>query len=147
MSIRSLAPILNVSSLPASFAWFESLGWSRGFSWNEAGVIEGAADRNAHGEAEFGSVCSGDAVIFHCLEGQGHRGGLAAEARTTGTWMSWFVDDAAAVDALHERCVELGYAVPEAPVDCAWGMREFLLRHPDGHTFRVGAGLGDSTTG
>jgi len=26
------------------------------------------------------------------------------------------------------------------PTDKPWGMREFHLRHPDGHVFRVGAG-------
>ena len=27
------------------------------------------------------------------------------------------------------------------PTDEPWGVREFHLRHPDGHTFRIGAGM------
>ena len=29
------------------------------------------------------------------------------------------------------------------PTDEPWGVREFHLRHPEGHTFRVGAPLRD----
>jgi hypothetical protein len=25
------------------------------------------------------------------------------------------------------------------PLDMPWGIREFHLRHPDGHTFRIGS--------
>src|SRR6185436_8902656 len=67
MSVQSVTPVLNVSSVGASLAWFETLGWRRGFSWNEGGMIgEGAeaAASNEHGDAGFGSVCSGEATIF-----------------------------------------------------------------------------------
>ena len=30
------------------------------------------------------------------------------------------------------------------PTNEPWGVREFHLRHPDGHTFRVSAGLGEA---
>jgi hypothetical protein len=74
MPVKNLTPILNVSDVPASFAWFELLGWKRAFSWNEGGMIECAGDRNASGEASFGSVCCGEATIFLCHGGQGSRG-------------------------------------------------------------------------
>jgi len=32
--------------------------------------------------------------------------------------------------------------VPFPPTDEPWGVREFHLRHPEGHTFRVSAPLG-----
>ena len=53
MPIESVTPVLNVTSIPKSFAWFEALGWTRGFAWNEGGMIEGAADANEHGEPGF----------------------------------------------------------------------------------------------
>lgn len=66
MGVCSVTPVLNVSSVGESFAWFERLGWKRGFSWNQGGMIRGGADANEHGLAGFGSVCSGDAQIFLC---------------------------------------------------------------------------------
>jgi hypothetical protein len=39
-----------------------------------------------------------------------------------------------------DRARELGYEVSMPPTDEPWGVREFHLRHPDGHTFRVGCG-------
>jgi uncharacterized glyoxalase superfamily protein PhnB len=56
--------------------------------------------------------------------------------------MSWFLDRLEEVDALHERALELGLDVSMPPTDEPWGVREFHLRHPDGHTFRVGASRG-----
>ena len=37
---------------------------------------------------------------------------------------------------------EFGMTVTYPPTDEPWGVREFHLRHPDGHMFRVSAGLG-----
>ena len=64
MHIHHVTPILNVSDVGASIAWFEQLGWERGFTWNDGGSIEGAADANEHGPADFGSVRAGHAEIF-----------------------------------------------------------------------------------
>ncbi len=55
--------------------------------------------------------------------------------------MSWFLDSPAAVDAAHAPAVKLGLVVPWPPTDMPWNMREFHIRHPDGHTFRIGAAL------
>jgi uncharacterized glyoxalase superfamily protein PhnB len=53
--------------------------------------------------------------------------------------MSWFLAGLEDVDSLHARAIELGLDVSMEPTDEPWGVREFHLRHPDGHTFRVGA--------
>lgn len=45
------------------------------------------------------------------------------------------------VDALHDRAIAQGLSVTYPPTDEPWGVREFHLRHPDGHMFRVSAGL------
>ena len=60
MLARRLTPILNVSDLEQSFAWFEKLGWQKGWEWGTP--------------PDFGAVCSGECEIFLCLDGQGGRG-------------------------------------------------------------------------
>ena len=39
--------------------------------------------------------------------------------------------------------LSLGYTITYPPTDEPWGVREFHLRHPDGHMFRVSAGTGE----
>jgi uncharacterized glyoxalase superfamily protein PhnB len=146
MGICSVTPVLNVSNIGDSFAWFESLGWKRGFSWNDSGIIPHAQGSNEHGPAGFGSVCSGDATIFLCCGAQGSRGTIMpkfpGDDQTDGVWMSWWMDSPADVDALHEIAVKSGMTVTYPPTNEPWGVREFHLRHPDGHMFRVSAGVG-----
>jgi catechol 2,3-dioxygenase-like lactoylglutathione lyase family enzyme len=132
MHIHHVTPILNVSDVVASIAWFEQLGWERGFTWNDGGSIDGAADANEHGPAGFGSVRTGHAEIFLCLDGQGAPGGV---------WLSWWLPTPEDVDALHATALERGMTVTFPPTDEPWGVREFHLRHPEGHTFRVSAPL------
>ena len=126
MKVDHLTPVLNVSDVAASLAWFESLGWERGFAWDDEGGMHSD-------QPTFASVQAGDdAEIFLCLEGQGAR----------PVWLSWFLPSRSALDAAHARAVELGYEISLPPTDEPWGMREFHLRHPDGHTFRVSAESG-----
>jgi uncharacterized glyoxalase superfamily protein PhnB len=54
-------------------------------------------------------------------------------------WSSWWLRTPGEVDEAHARALELGYEVSWPPTDEPWGVHEFHLRHPDGHTFRVGA--------
>lgn len=150
MPVQSVVPVLNVSDIGESFAWFEIFGWSRGFSWNDGGFMGSGADAvvsNEHGEANFGSVCSGHAQIFLCRGGQGSRGtkltANPGDDATDGVWMSWWLESPAEVDAFHAKAIEQGCIVTHPPTDEPWGIREFHLRHPDGHTFRVGAGRGE----
>ncbi len=151
MAITGITPILNVSDVPASLAWFESLGWKRGFTYGEAGLFKGAADRNEHGPATFGSVCVSheghDAQIFLCCGGQGSRGTIMprfpGDDLTDGVWMSWWLDSVAALDAMHAQCVARGLVVTMPPTNEPWGVREFHLRHPDGHMFRISTGCGE----
>jgi catechol 2,3-dioxygenase-like lactoylglutathione lyase family enzyme len=131
LTVLSVRPILNVSDVRGSLAWFESLGWETTFEWEE------------DGEPGFAGAGCGDAEIFLCRGGQGSRGTHAPafpfDETTGGVWMSWFLETPEEVDAIHTLCVELGLEVSMPPTDEPWGVREFDLRHPDGHTFRVGA--------
>jgi catechol 2,3-dioxygenase-like lactoylglutathione lyase family enzyme len=130
MIAKALTPILNVSNIQASFAWFEKLGWSKGWDWGEPPT--------------FGGVCSGSCEIFLCLGAQGGRGKSnlattknAGEMADKGVWMSIWVDD---VDAVHRHCLEQGLEVTYPPTDEPWGVREMHVRHPDGHVFRISKG-------
>jgi catechol 2,3-dioxygenase-like lactoylglutathione lyase family enzyme len=124
MTAQELTPILNVSDFDASVAWFEKVGFRPGFQWS---------DREG-GPTTFGAVLWGDVEIFLCLGGQGGRG-------DHGAWMSIFVDD---VDTVHERCRREGLDLVKPVADEPWGVREFHLRHPDGHVLRIGTGAGEA---
>jgi uncharacterized glyoxalase superfamily protein PhnB len=124
MTAVELTPILNVSDFDASLAWFEKVGFHAGFRW-----ADGPADVTT-----FGAVIWGDVEIFLCVGAQGGRG-------DDGAWMSIFVDD---VDVVHERCVREGLDVIKPLANEPWGVREFHLRHPDGHVLRIGTGTDDS---
>ena len=147
MSVKAVTPILNVSSIADSFRWFAPFGWRRGFSWNSHGMIEGGGDGNEHGPATFGSVLSGDGQIFLCVDGQGSRGTIMpkfpGDDCTDGVWMTWWVESKADVDKMHEIVLAHGAVVTHPPTNEPWGIREFHLRHPDGHMFRVSSGQGD----
>ena len=54
MKVTGITPILNVSDVAASIAWFERLGWSCGFT-------HGARHNPPREQGTFVSVCSG-----HC---------------------------------------------------------------------------------
>jgi hypothetical protein len=116
---NELTPILNVSDIQQSFAWFEKLGWQKAWEWGSPPT--------------FGAVCSGNCQIFLCLGGQGGR----AE---NGSWMSIWVDD---VDAVHQHCAKEGLEITWPPTDMPWNVREMHVRHPDGHVFRIGRGIGE----
>lgn len=145
MKLKHITPILNVSNISASLAWFENLGWNRCWTYNDGGMIEGAAGENADGPAGFAAVGCGECEIFLCRNGQGARDGRlpqqAGDDNTGGVWMSWWLPTPADVNALHELALKHSATVTWPPTDEPWGVREFHLQHPDGHTFRVSAPL------
>jgi len=130
---HGLTPILNVSDLEASFAWFERLGWKRLWAWGDP--------------PGFGAVGSGACEIFLCQDGQGGRGRSGVpmtfgptgdDGADQGAWMSIWVED---VDAVHRHCVAQGLEVTWPPADMPWNVREMHVRHPDGHVFRISRGI------
>ena len=129
MEVKGLTPVLNVSDIPSTVAWFEKWGWKKLWDWGTPPT--------------FGAVGSGKEVcIFLC---QGAQGGRCRGPNTTtfqqqgdeagdkGVWMSVWVDD---VDAMHKHCVAAGLEVTFPPTDMPWNVREMHIRHPDGHVFR-----------
>ena len=130
MNVRCLVPILNVTNIVESFAWFEKLGWKKLWDWGAPPT--------------FGAVGTGSIEIFLCERGQGHAGSrldAAASGEEIGVWMAWNLGSPAEVVAAHAAALREGLVVTWPPTNEPWGMREFHLRHPDGHTFRVGASL------
>jgi len=129
MNVIGVTPILNVSSLRESFAWFEKLGWQKHWAFGE--------------EPTFGAVISGDSEIFLCENGQGTRGGPMPrdswDNQAGSTWMTWWLESPAQVDAVYELALKLGIPAPWPPTDMPWEVHECHIRHPDGHTFRVSA--------
>jgi len=135
LTAQGLTPILNVSDIAASFAWFAKLGWRKLWEWGEPPT--------------FGAVGSGRCEIFLCQGGQGGRGRSGVprtfgpdgdETADRGAWMSLWVSD---VDAVHRHCVEQGLEITWPPTDMPWGVREMHVRHPDGHVFRIGKRVGE----
>lgn len=133
MITERITPILNVSSIVESFAWFEKFGWTKAWEWGDP--------------PDFGGVCSGSCEIFLCENGQGGRGRSsramtfgpdADESAEKGVWMSLWVED---VDAVHRHCVAQGLEVTWPPTDMPWNVRETHVRHPDGHVFRISQGF------
>lgn len=74
---------------------------------------------------DFGAVRCGGAEIF--LQ--------RSERPQPGTWCCVRVDDADALYAIYrERGAEIVEKIDSKP----WGMREFTIRDPNGHYFRIG---------
>lgn len=133
MIAHGITPILNVSSINDSFAWFAKLGWRKLWQWQ--------------GDGGFGAVGSGVCEIFLCENGQGSRGRSdrpstrgpnGNDGTDKGVWMTIWVDD---VDAVHRECLAQGIEVTGPPTNEEWHVREMHIRHPDGHVFRISKGL------
>src|SRR3989442_14647683 len=96
MLAHRITPILNVSNIVESFAWFEKLGWKKGWDWGDPPT--------------FGGLSSGECEIFLCQNGQGSRGGPmprhVGDDDTGGVWMSWFLDSPAEVDGGYQLALE-----------------------------------------
>src|SRR5437588_12085417 len=88
MIVHGVTPILNVSDMDASFAWFAKLGWKELWRWGDP--------------TGFGAIGSGPCEIFMCRGGQGGRGkgkntstfeSFEDETEDKGCWMSRWVHD------------------------------------------------------
>jgi hypothetical protein len=130
MIAQEVTPILNVSDLPVSLAWFQHLGWHALWSWGDP--------------PDFAAVGSGECAIFLSLVGRsdGERNDRRSVGRAqrpvrveSGACLWVRVND---VDEVYRRCLENGHDVIQPPTDEPWGSREMELRHPDGHILRIG---------
>jgi catechol 2,3-dioxygenase-like lactoylglutathione lyase family enzyme len=110
-----LTPILCVSDFQKSVDYYvDKLGFKKLWDWGTP--------------PSFGCVERGGICLFLCLNGQGQ----------PGMWISLFVQN---VDEIHGELKKRGADVVSEPKDEPWGMREFHVKDPDGHTFRIGHGI------
>jgi len=133
MEAKGLTPILNVSDIAVTVAWFEKWGWKKLWDWGTPPT--------------FGAVGSGkETCIFLC---QGAREAAAAaptpprfsrrETKRATRRLDVGLGGRRGRDAqaLPRRRLEVTFP----PTDMPWNVREMHLRHPDGHVFRVGRGF------
>src|SRR5579864_568453 len=121
MEAKGVTPILNVSDIASTFAWFEKWGWKKLWDWGTPPT--------------FGAVGSGKEVcIFLCQGAQGGRGRGANtttfqqdgdEAGDEDVWMSVWGDD---VDEMHKHCVAAGLEVTFPPTDLPWQPFAYRLK-------------------
>ena len=130
MVAKRVTPILNVSNIRESFAWFKELGCEKAWDWGDP--------------PHFGAICVGDGEVFLCENAQGGRGKSDVkitfgpegdETADKGVWLFIMVED---VETVYQECVARGLEVTWPPTDEPWGVREMHVRHPDGHVLRIG---------
>ena len=131
MLVHGLTPILSVSNLAESFEWFEKLGWKKHWDWGTP--------------PSFGAVINGKCEIFLCLNCQGAQSKKNLQSvhydEMGGSWMTWWLESPAEVDKAYQQAIKNGITVGDPPMDMSWNVRECLIRHPDGHVFRLSSGL------
>ena len=124
MGYRPVVPILEVSSVRASIAFYvEHLGFAEKWTWSSGPGFEESS------EPEFACVECDEAVLFLTVHGAGNECSLFIELP--------FVED---VDALAEK-LRASSVSCDSPTDRPWGSREFTLEDPDGHRIRFSCPL------
>ena len=110
---ESAIPILNVSNVPASIAYYvDRLGFRLEWDWGDP--------------PGFACVFRDNVRIFLCQGAQG----------AAGTWIAINVQD---IDALYDAYRERGVTIRQKPTNFPWGMREMNVEDPDGHRLRMGS--------
>jgi catechol 2,3-dioxygenase-like lactoylglutathione lyase family enzyme len=126
-----VSPILNVSDVPASIAWFASLGWTLAYGFGDP--------------ATFAAIRFGWGQIFLAQDSEGLRGGSpvgpGSGEDAGANWMCWYMSSPAEVDLLQRLAADAGHTIVAPAEDKPWGERELRLAHPDGHVFRISATL------
>jgi hypothetical protein len=68
MHAHRITPILNVSNIVESFAWFERLGWKKGWDWGDLPHTFGEDAADDKGVWMSIWVDDVDAIHRHCME-------------------------------------------------------------------------------
>ena len=117
--LHGVQPVLPVTDVAASAAFFaQSLGF-------EIEFLHGSPP--SHGRVRSGDGSYGQPIYIHLT--------LAAsqEVRPSGELR---IHVGRELDALHAEYVRRGVQVICAPVTQPWGLREFVIREPNGHVLR-----------
>jgi len=113
VGVERITPILRVSDIQASIAWYGALFGMRRL-WGAEPPHEG-----------FGAVGAEEATLMLC---EGEQGCIR-------TWVWIGVED---VERLYERCQIEGVRVVSPPAHYPWAY-EMRIEDPDGHILRVGS--------
>lgn len=114
MIFRHAVPILYSSDIQRSIDYYVNvLGFDDSWKWDDPPT--------------FGAVIKDAVEIFFAKNSQGN----------PGSWMSIFVDN---VDEFYQAAKAKGAIILSPPEDMDWGIREMLVKDPDGHCLRVGQG-------
>jgi uncharacterized glyoxalase superfamily protein PhnB len=124
MLAKGLTPILNVSNIAESFAWFEKLGWAKAWDWGDPPSFA----------ASVPAISKSFSVrTVRAVEAEVHRRRQALW--TDMTCLTGNVDfnlGGDDVDQVHQDCLAQGIEVTFPPTDMPWSVREMHVRHPDG---------------
>jgi predicted enzyme related to lactoylglutathione lyase len=89
------------------------------------------------------AVTMGEPPTFALLAGGSALLGLSQEGQPAVASIAALYVDVDDVEAAFSRCAEAGLAVAASLTTHPWGMRDFVLRDPDGHQVAVGQRLAD----
>jgi uncharacterized glyoxalase superfamily protein PhnB len=119
--MSSVIPALRVSSRAVLDQWVAAFGL-------EPVLVMGEGDGVDHAELRLG-----DGWVM-----AGTPKGNAFDTPTGSATTYWVLEDAAAVDALHERAVAAGAESAMGPYEPPYGGRECSLRDLDGNAWSFG---------
>lgn len=114
-NISSIAPILPVRDLSRSLSFYEQLGFTTEFLWQEPPT--------------YAVLTANEANLHLSLLAPQHRD------RKVRSVLYLFVQD---VDQMYESCQAAGLAIEVELGDRDYGMRDFELLDPDGHLLTFG---------
>ncbi|MBF2098219.1 MAG: VOC family protein [Gloeomargaritaceae cyanobacterium C42_A2020_066] len=123
MTFRGMTPMLNVTNLERSLAFYQAV----------AGLTQ-ISSAEALNQWRWAYLQAGDMGLMLCESGGPPR---PADANRRDAWEVIYYFYPTDVVALHTRLHAEGYAVSELR-DTFYGMREFELRDPDGHLLWFG---------
>ena len=117
MRLETHATVLQVPDVRGALAWFrDALGFE----------VEPWADGSYYGYATRG------AVHFHVARGPDPE-----------LWSAYlYTDD---VEALHAELLERGAEILQPPTDKGYGLRDIIVRGPEGHVLAIGQPLPRAT--
>ena len=126
MSFNRLTPMLNVSNIEASLAFYrDALGF------------EVVSPAELVSEWRWATIGAGAVELM--LSESGGCSGLeqGTDPHADESWPTIFYFYPQDLDALHRQATAAGYAPQEIKITC-YGMREFSLQDPDGHMLSFG---------
>lgn len=119
-------PILCVDNVAKSLEHYQSvLGFDIAWQWGDDEKFDG------NEPPTFACVTRGEVSVFLGEQRQGN----------PGSWVFLNVSSKEDLNRIHEEYKKSGADIAEPPEDCPWGMREMLVRDPDGNCFRIGCSL------